>query len=73
MKACICKFHRSGVLPVDIFGGTFATGKACFMTVQHHRFVGCKIDSVCFEECVQRLVLMYARQFPNLESNMSEK
>lgn len=49
MKELVCRFTQPGDIVLDLFGGTFSTGIACFQIDQHRRFIGCEKERDCFE------------------------
>lgn len=60
LKELICRFSQQGDLVVDLFSGTFSTAVAAFSLPQHRRFVGCELDTVCFQHAADSTLRRFA-------------
>ena len=50
------QYTNTGDIVVDLFGGTFATSKACLQSGRPRVFVGCEIDINCTKTASNELV-----------------
>lgn len=71
MKDLVSKFSSPGAVVMDTFCGTLSTAKACLSLHKHRKFVGCDIDSACIDASLPGLLLIFAKQCLNDDSDIT--
>lgn len=57
---------------LETFHGTIATANAYLLVPEHHRFVGYKKDSACFQDALQSLLGVYEKQVLSADFEITE-
>ena len=71
MTHLVEKFSPPGGLVVDTCAGTLSTLKACLLAKNHRVSIGCDMDSDCINRCLPSLVLVFAEQVLNPDSDIN--
>lgn len=61
-KDLMAKMIKGGQVVLHSYGGTFLVAKACMTLSKQQQFVGCKIDSVCFNIWLPSVVEKFVQQ-----------
>lgn len=70
MKDLVSKFTKPGMTVLDCFAGTLSVGKACLELSQHRRAILCDVDPEVVETSLPGLVLVFANQLLNKDSDI---
>jgi len=71
MMDIIQQYTTEGMLVLDLCCGTMSVAKACLMFNKHRRFVVSDIDEACIRDSYPSLLLVFARQLVNGESDIT--
>lgn len=67
----ISQYTNEGDIVVDMFGGTFSAAKACLNLPKYRQFVGCDSDETCVKLAIPHVLVAFAKQLCNDESNIT--
>lgn len=70
MKEIEQKFKKLGNLVVDACAGTVSAEKACMALPKRRTFIGCKVVPYCIAEVIAQLILIFAPQVLNKETDI---
>ena len=71
LKELIMRYTKPGDIVMDMYAGTFSVALACLTLPQHRVFVGCELDTWCFDHAMNALVTRWAAQRYEVANNMT--
>lgn len=70
MRGIVQRITKPGNLVLETFAWTFSVAKAYMLLPKHKRFIGSGVDTCCVTEAMSKLILLFARDVLNKESDI---